>query len=100
MCAAVISSYIGFGQDVLAMVAFGLLLSLVFGAVVCGGLGSIARQKNIQVALRIVFNFQPEQVEDLEYGVETVFIVYLHLLTKLPMPQVLFIVYYVKHMHP
>ena len=30
-----------------------------------------------------------EQVEDLEYGVETVFIVYLHLLTKLPMPQVL-----------
>ena len=31
------------------MVAFGLLLSLVFGAVVCGGLGSIARQKNIQV---------------------------------------------------
>ena len=30
------------------------------------------------------------QVEDLEYGVETVFIVYLHLLTKLPMPQVLF----------
>ena len=30
-----------------------------------------------------------EQVEDLEYGVETVFIVYLHLLTQLPMPQVL-----------
>ena len=30
------------------------------------------------------------QVEDLEYGVETVFIVYLHLLTKLPMPQVPF----------
>ena len=30
------------------------------------------------------------QVEDLEYGVETVFIVYLHLLTKLPVPQVLF----------
>ena len=38
-----------FDQDVLAMVAFGLLLSLVFGAVACGGLGSIARQKNIQV---------------------------------------------------
>ena len=32
------------------------------------------------------------QVEDLEYGVETVFIVYLHLLTKLPVPQVLFTV--------
>ena len=37
------------GQDVLAMIAFGLLLSLVFGAVVCGGLGSIAKQKNVQV---------------------------------------------------
>ena len=73
------------------MVGFGLLLSLVFGAVVCGGLGSIARQKNIQVALKIVFNFLAlAQVEDLEYGVETVFIVYLHLLTKLPVPQVLF----------
>ena len=31
------------------MIAFGLLLSLVFGAVVCGGLGSIAKQKNVQV---------------------------------------------------
>ena len=36
-------------QDVFSMVALGLLLSLVFGAVVCGGLGSIARQKNVQV---------------------------------------------------
>ena len=77
------------------MVAFGLLLSLVFGAVVCGGLGSIARQKNIQVAVRILLKFHPElvmkeQVEDLEYGAETVFIVYLHLLTKLPVPQVFF----------
>ena len=33
------------------------------------------------------------QVEDLEYGVETVFIVYLHLLTKLPVPQV-FLTFY------
>ena len=60
---------IGFEQDVLAMVVFGLLLSLVFGAVVCGGLGSIARQKNIQV-VRIVTTFMVMmrvQVEDLEY---------------------------------
>ena len=79
------------------MVVFGLLLSLVFGAVVCGGLGSIARQKNIQV-LRILTTFMvmmTEQVDDLEYGVETVFIVYLHLLTKLPVPQVLLIFSYI-----
>ena len=36
------------------MVALGLLLSLVFGAVVCGGLGSIARQKNVEVHYDVV----------------------------------------------
>ena len=42
------------------MVALGLLLSLVFGAVVCGGLGSIARQKNVQVHYHLISFFSIE----------------------------------------
>lgn len=41
-------------QDVVTMVVLGLLLTLTAGAVVMGGLGSLARHKNVQVFHGIV----------------------------------------------
>ena len=68
-------------KDVLVIIAASLLLSVLAGATVMSGAGNIAASKRIGV-------------NDLGYNIETVFIVYIHMLSDMPFPQLFLVSFF------